>query len=215
MKALLNIFICIACIISLSGCFFEKVNKTQQSPIYFGKDNIHFEDFEDFEIQDKGNHYVVYRYDQDEPFNKYFWFNIFDNNRNIVLNGGTEWKEPEITEVDNIVSVTLNFGTLANISRYYDTQNNILSDEYNNVLAQNGSLICFFDKSSIIITNAFDNDEFYKEIKKNFSDTAFPIEQIDFSSSEFVTISYYSKPKNELITEKIYLKNQGTVSVKH
>lgn len=199
-------------LISLTSCGFSlsEVNQEQETVAYMGKTDISFDDFESCDMEDEGSHYVIYRYENDK--NVCYRFEVFDDNKNVVLSGSNEWKEPQIDEEDNIVSVMLSFGTLADVHRYYDTQNNILSDEYNNVFAQNGAMICYYDDESIVVTNAFEQDEFYTEIKRDFyDDMAIPVCDVYLGDDELI-VSYYANPDGEKVTEIIYLTEQTEYS---
>lgn len=207
MKKIFQILIVIMLVV-MTGCSIDNQKNVQQSPLYFGKLDIDFQEFKNYEILDKGENFVLYQYIQTEPYNKYYWYNIYNENKNIVLNGGMEWKEPQIIEQDNIVSVTINSGTLADKSIYYNTKTGIVSQEYNNVLAKNGSLICFFENNSLIITDIFDKTIYHKAIKKDFAEMPIPIKSIESFDNSLIKFSYYSSD-NTLIEETITLNNHS------
>lgn len=180
------------------------------TPEYFGNKNMSFDDYKFSEIYEKSEHYIIYvcEYPQNDPYNKFYWYEILDNAKTVILNGGTEWKIPIITEDENIVSVELDYGTLADIYRYYDTETNILSDVYTHILARNHSLICYFEKDELVIRDIFDKTLFYQTVKRDYDDRAVPIEEIKFIDEDSIEVSYYTK-NNTVAVEKINLENQS------
>lgn len=191
MKQQSAVIILILFVFIFSGC--SGTDKAE-TPEYFGNKNMSFDDYEFSEIYKKGEHYIIYvcEYPQDDPYNKFYWYEVYDNEKNVVLNGGTEWKIPMITEGENIISVELDYGTLADAHRYYDTGTNTLSEIYYNVLAQNQSLICYFEKGEVVITDAFDKTKFFMTVKRDYDDRAVPIYEINFIDDDSIEISYYT-----------------------
>ncbi len=203
MKNYIPIFIILLLTVLILPSCNNELSENNKTPLYFGDENVNPDMFDNCEAYKKSTHYEIFEIKTESPFNTYYWYNIYDNDNNIVLHGGKEWNEPKITEKDDIVSVTINNGTLANISIYYDINNNILSDEYNNVLAQNKSVICYFSNSCLITTDAFDNTKLFEKTGRDFADMPIPIESAEFIDDDALKISYYTLKDNKLITEII------------
>lgn len=190
---------------------FFGCSQTEQ-PEYFGNKNMSFEDYDFSKIYETGEHYVIYQCEQDKPFNKFYWYKLLDDNKNVILNGGTEWKIPIIAEDENIISVELDYGTLADVHRYYDIESNSISKEFHNVLAQNNSMICYFENGRIIITDAFDNSIFYQTVCRDYADMAMPIDSVKFVDDCTLEILYYIS-EDTIASEQLQLytnqKRQG------
>ncbi len=61
-----------------------------------------------------------------------------------------------------------------NYTYFYDTIACKLSPTYNNVYTIEGDKVAYFKENKLIISHIIDENEYYKEIERNWSRTAVP-----------------------------------------
>jgi uncharacterized protein YcfL len=118
---------------------------------------------------------------------------LYDNAKNIIHQETVE-KEPYIDfEDEKIIRVTHSVGSSLNYTYFYDIVKGEISQVYENVLLIEKDLVLYMNDNILIISNIFDNNLYYKEIKRNFSQTAVPssaILSIKFVGPNLIQLDY-------------------------
>ncbi len=116
---------------------------------------------------------------------------LYDKNK-IIIHQETVTKEPYISLVDeNIIRVTISLGNPLNYIYFYDILSSKISPVYENALLFEKDKIVFMKDNVLIVSNIFSKDLYYKEIKRNFSQTAVP-------SSAIVSVKFTEPTKLQL-----------------
>lgn len=156
----------------------------------------------EFEIIDDSQYYRLKKGDRG------FQYEILNESQNIVKLSGYYPKEPDISMLNgSIVKVSYQAGTGLSTkwTFYYDTENDKFSPVYYSVFDQFGENVVYRENDSIIVSDIFDNTQFYMVFDK-FS---FPIAnsvdpfiqaKIDEDGKQIV-ISYLTGNDFEEITE--------------
>lgn len=115
---------------------------------------------------------------------------------------------------DDIMLILTNAGTNLNFYTYYDRKNNIESETFMNVKADEGRLIAYMEKIGekeevcLIIRDIFDKEIYYKEIRRNFAPHIcidVMVNSVVFLDEDTIRFEYLDKDSGELITEMIEL----------
>lgn len=156
-------------------------------------------------VVNSGKHFEVYKTASEDMEKQYYWYRIYDKNKNVISEGGTEWKEPIITESGNIVSVSVSMGTLSSYWRFCNAETGGVSEEFVNIICQKNELACRFDpnKNKLVVFNVFDNSENISEITADFAKQAEPVFDAEFFSDNTIRFSYYNA-NNEEKTSEVY-----------
>lgn len=180
-------------------------SEAESNKTYISYDDIKFEDLIDPKVYSQDAHYIVYESMSEKSDSMCYWYKIIDDNKNTVSEGGTEFQIPEIKEENGIVTIHINSGTLAGYYRYYDSADNVLSENYLNVFALYNKKICYFDVNDkkLVIENPFDKTV-YGEIGADFSSRVFPVYEAEFLSDSEIKFSYYDKDEQEKTTVKSF-----------
>lgn len=176
-------------------------NEAQNKKSYTRYEDIKFEDLIEPKIYNQGEHYIVYEALSEKSDNFCYWYKIFEDNKNTVFEGGTDFQIPDIKEENGIVTLHLNCGTLAGYYRYYDSADNVFSEEYFNVFAMHNKKICYFDRDNkkLLIENPFDKTV-VGEISADFSSRVLPVYEAEFLSDSEIKFSYYNINEEEAST---------------
>lgn len=131
-----------------------------------------------------------------------YTFILYDNAKNIIHQETVE-KEPYINFVDEkVIRVTHSVGSSLNYTYFYDIVKGEISQVYENALLIEKDLVVYMNDNVLIISNIFDKNIYYKEIKRDFSQTAVPssaILRIKFVGPNKIQLNYL-EGKN--LTEK-------------
>lgn len=115
---------------------------------------------------------------------------------------------------DDIVLILTNAGTNLGFYTYYDRKNDIETETFLNVEAQEGCLIAYMEKVAeeeevcLIIRDMFDKEVYYREIKRNFTphiSIDMMINSVVFLGEGVIQIEYRDKDSQELVREMIDL----------
>lgn len=183
---LLALIVSVLCI----GCQGEKIpeNRNEKTPTetihptksrsQVGKSDIPKKPIEDYckVIKRNDNSYTII---------------LYDKNKEIVHQEKVT-KEPYINlEDENVIRVTNSLGSPLNYTYFYDVMSSQISPIYENALLIENDKIIFMKDNVLIVSNISNKDLYYKEIKRDFSQTAVP-------SSAIVSIKFVEPTKLEL-----------------
>lgn len=116
-------------------------------------------------------------------------------------------QEPSINELTkDIIELTISTGSPSSYSFYFNKETSEISKTYFNPIIWGNGNIAYMDDDTLILTDIFEKGLIYKEISRNFTETANPIasiisiEPVDDSN---INLKYYSgdnySEKTELI----------------
>lgn len=167
-------------------------------------------DNNEFEIVDEGQYYRLKKSD-----GAYF-YEILDDNGNIVKTDGSYTKEPHISMLnDTTVKVSYQAGTGLSTrwTFYYDTISSEFSPEYYSVFGESDGNVIYRSGSSIIVSDIFDKTKCYIEISKfkhPISEAAEPFinAEIDESGS-MIKITYLTGDNFVEVTEYFDIGDNG------
>ena len=152
-------------------------------------------------------HFQIYEYK--DAVNKHF-YRILDSNGNTVVSETTT-RPLSINMVgDNIIDISISFGSGVSQHRYYSIDKNILSSAFFYVFATSGELIAYMNtpkdnamgNRTLVIQNVFDKEVLFVEYELDFSNYVIPIEKIEFlKNSNSLQLTYYKGSKKELTTD--------------
>lgn len=116
---------------------------------------------------------------------------LYDKNKNVV-HQETVVKEPYISlEDEKVIRITNSLGSPLNYTYFYDVVSSKISPVYENALLVEKDKVVFMKDNVLIVSDIFNKDLFYKEIRRNFSQTAVP-------SSAIVSVKFVEPTKLQL-----------------
>lgn len=119
---------------------------------------------------------------------------LFDKNKKVV-DETTVPKEPHINKLENeIIQVTISYGSPFCTTYFYDTKANLISQAYDTPVFIDKGKIVLVQSKKLIISDIFDKALYFKEIERNFSETVPPSSAIisaKFVNSNELQIDYY------------------------
>lgn len=137
---------------------------------------------------------------------------LLDKNKKVV-DETTVPKEPHVNILENdIIQVTISYGSPFFTTYFYDTKANLVSQAYDTpVLIDKGKIVLVQSKK-LIVSDIFDKALYFKEIERSFSETVPPSSAIvsaKFINSNELQIDYYEgknfTEKSEIIDlSKLY-----------
>lgn len=210
-------FCAIIIILSLSSCAVEKNMKaTESSSTLQSKINstskssssqsiITFDDIKNPQVIEETKYYKIIQGDN----HKYYYY-LFDENHDIVDEGGFEGRYPKISLIgDNIIKVSLQTGTGIDTSwsYYYNFKKDSLSRVFYGVYDEHDELIVYVDNNKkIIVRNMFDKQKYYNEFndfKDKITDVASQIENIEFlDNGTRIKVTYLSNNDQHEVNEE-------------
>jgi len=162
---------------------------------------------ENTELIQSERYFQIYQYKN--AVNKHFYRILNSNGSTVISETTTRPLSISIIE-DNIIDISIGFGTGVCYHRYYNINKDILSELFGNVFATSGELIAYMnvpkenamESRTLIIQNIFNTDALLVEYKLNFSEYVIPIEKIEFlKDSSSLQITYYKGDEQKLTTE--------------
>lgn len=119
---------------------------------------------------------------------------LFDNNKKVV-DEFTVPKEPHVNKLENdVIQFIISYGSPFYTTYFYDTKANLISQVYDTpVLVEKGKIV-MVENNKLIVSDIFNKDLYYKEVKRNFSQTVPPSSAIvsaKFVNSNELQIDYY------------------------
>jgi hypothetical protein len=109
---------------------------------------------------------------------------------------------------DNIIEIVLSVGSPLNYTEYYDVSLNRLSDPFTNVLQFGNHKVIFAKKGSLVVSDIFDKNIYYKEIVRDFFPTAVPslaILEVKWEGRDQLMVRYWEGPNKVEKVEVIQL----------
>jgi len=162
---------------------------------------------ENIELVKSEKHFQIYQYKG--TVNKHF-YRILDSNGNTVISETTTRPLSIAIIGDDIIDISISFGSGVSQHQYYGIEKNTLSDTFEDVFATSGELIVYMNvpkensmkNRTLVIQNIFDKENLFVEYKLDFSNYVIPVEKIIFlKDSNDLEITYYKGPERELTTE--------------
>lgn len=190
------------------GCSrnYETEENTQSETYTLFFDTLRFDMLQNPYITEKGTHYTVYKTSSSDIEKQYYWYKIYDESNNVLLEGGTVWKVPCLKQSGSIVSVSVSMGTLDTRWKFCNTETGEISDVFSNILAVNQTIACRFDPvhNRLIIFDVFNSSKNIAEIKADFSSRAGPVFEAEFLSNHKIKFSYYAADEQEKTSEAYF-----------
>ena len=202
-KIYLNLFICIL-VCFLSGCssqmFIESNVSTECVESQLKNQNL----------IDSGRYYRIYQEDITNVN-----YDILNANGEVVLSETTD--RPLIIKMinDDIIDISIGMGSGITTHKYYSVRHNLFSETFSYVFATSNELIAYIEipkeqplnGRKVVVRNAFDKEEFFKEFQLDFSDVDTPVIQASFSDDDSVLqITYLSGSEQVEISKSISIK---------
>ena len=114
----------------------------------------------EFELYERGAYYELYGQVQGTAT----YYRIFNEDLELIDFGYYE-KSGSISQIGDMLVLSLNGGMFSQIVRYYDIQNSRISCFFNAPLAVNEELVVYVEGQKFVIQNIFDPAAFYQEIE--------------------------------------------------
>ncbi len=142
-----KVFICFVFVILFSGCEIYE-NQTLQESI------------QKYEIKELNNRFEIVFYTTDN--HKELFRKTFVN-------------EPLVVELKkNLFKVVVSSGVNSNYSFFVDVEKSQISTFFFNLLYNDANRVAFLKDKTIFVTDIFNDENFYTEIERDFSETAVP-----------------------------------------
>lgn len=170
--------------------------------ILFLWENAHLQNREietDYEILIEEDTYYKILGNSDN--NSFIYF-VFDSNGKTVENGEVKARVPSISYVsDDIIEIRFHGGTFAELCKYYDINNDEMSENFwNPFLIEDGKIVYQSDEK-LVVQDIFDENVFYKEFVVDMILTGAP-ESIEFiDGGKKLEIQYMKQSNYEEVTE--------------
>lgn len=209
MKRLICTVLCVAAMFSLSGCKSDET-QTQQSFVASSASDTdskeYYNTYENFEnsfsnIEKENNNYII------KSSDKYAgnFYEIYDNESNLLDKGFHDWRGSfDISKDGDIIKLEYGFGGTDIHPQYrlYDVKNGKASRYFHGPVATHGNKIAYFntiqDKAVLIVQDAFDTKEYYKEFYGKFDELVhLKIQEIKFLSDGSKIIIKHCETNNE------------------
>lgn len=178
--------------LSIALCFFTSCSLQTTDHAY---DNSYGE------VIEAGKHYRILKINGDK-----ICYQIYNTVGDIVLSEITD--RPLNIDVinENIIDIGIGMGTGLTIHKYYDIENDIISEEYLYVLANLNELVAYIDvpennsfqERKVIVQNIFDESAFHKEYQLDFSNIDTPVIDASFSDDGLVLSVVYLSGEEQL-----------------
>lgn len=130
-------------------------------------------------------------------------YTVYDSNGSVVLREETDRPLKISMLNESVLDIRIGMGSGIVVHKYYDTQNNRFSEEYDSVAATSGNLVAYIDCSMedpmknrrLVIRDIFDKNAFYKTFKPSFApDNPTPVLSAEFTEGEAgLEITYYAE----------------------
>lgn len=143
--------------------------------------------------------------------NSGYYYYIYDKNHNIVKSDGPLNKKPNIKLVeDNLIRFILQTGTgkATQWGYFYDIEENKFSSIFKSIYDQDNNLVIYGGPNKLIISDIFDETQYYKEISvfsRPLSKTADSIIDAEFVKYNNIKVSYLTGDDFEVVTENVLL----------
>jgi len=188
------LFSCTAGTIKERELFFASLSISDVKATCVAKTTITVGDLHNPEKIEDAKYYMLLQGD-----NRYYYYLIYDENRNIVDEGGSYWRSPEISMInDSIVRIRTQAGTGVSTSStfYYNAKKDVISRRFNSVYDQTDELIVFSHYRKLIVRDIFDKTVYYKEFSifnAELADSVDPFIDAEFiNSGKQIKVTYLS-----------------------
>lgn len=143
-----------------------------------------------------------------------YYYYIYDDKKEIVLEGALT-RYPALSFLDDdIVRLHIGMGTGIALDQYYSVTKDSLSRIYQYAVAYHQEKIAYiyipntessFTNRILIVRNVFDKSKYYKEFMLDFSPAASPITGAEFTSENQLKVTYQTGEDYTEITEILEL----------
>jgi len=123
-------------------------------------------------------------------------YSIYDAKGRVVDEGQVERMAPEISYIsENVMKICFHGGTYADLCKYYDTKNNVFSQDYWNPFLEQAGLIVYYDADDggLVVRDIFDKSKFYRTYSRDMSLTSPPEAIAFFDNGRKLRVSYVTK----------------------
>lgn len=112
--------------------------------------------------------------------------------------------KPNVKEYENgVIEISISHGNTG-LRKYFDVNNNFISQDYKDVFESNGNLCVYanpFNLMEIIVQDIFDKEEYYKTITFDFELRPTSIEKVEIDEKNLaIKVTYYDE--NDQLVEK-------------
>lgn len=118
-------------------------------------------------------------------------------------------KKPYVNILEKqIIQFTISLGSPNNYVYFYNIKTSDVSPVYHNPVLIGTGKIVFIKNDTLVVSHIFDKKKLYKEIKRDFSQTAAPSSAIikaEFQEPDKILIKYFKGKEFEQVTEIINL----------
>lgn len=156
----------------------------EKTPYVTVESSLNTEEIENFKK------YYSLSLDKDENY----IIKLFDNEGKLV-DDLTNPKEPSIHLLtNNVMQIIIYYGSPFYYTYFYNIENGNISQAYDTPVLAKGNKIVYIDRKKLIVKDIFDEEKYYKEIERNFTETVPPssaISKANFISDHELKINYY------------------------
>ncbi|HBT95354.1 MAG TPA: hypothetical protein DEB24_04340 [Coriobacteriia bacterium] len=144
------------------------------------------------------------------------YYCVYGTDGNVVERGGYNGRLPRLTLIDgDVVNIHRGVGTGIAWDRYYSLSRDVFSKTFTYVCAFSEECVAYihipdegnpFGTRSLVIRNAFDRSEYYKEVQLDFSRSHTPVLDAGFINDKMqLKITYQTGDDFREVTEVIDL----------
>lgn len=153
-----------------------------------------------YEFSDYYEIYDITKYNKPQ----FQWF-IFDNEHEVLDYGVEKRMEPFISKTDGLIKFYISLGTSADIVRYYEPENKIISDGFNDPIAQFKTKIVYLDTSDskkyLVVQDVFDKTKYYRTFQRDFYIMPHSISAEFINNGRQLSITYETEEDRREVTE--------------
>ncbi len=198
--------------VGLENDIVNTTNETNVNSIYhFNEDGYLTNFYASLDLLvERDKNYIVYSNElgRDEHYS------VFDNKGNLLDDGYSPYGVKFIKNGNYLEMQYYTNASELNKICYYDLELGKVSRYFTNSLGSSNGLVAYFSKSVdddivLVVQDAFDESEYYKEIKRDFSERVFkemyPVRFLN--NNLMIEFSYWSLFNNKITTEIVNLDN--------
>lgn len=128
------------------------------------------------------------------------------NDDNDVVYKEKNIKQPVyISKNNSLITISKDYGTGLQLVKYYDLTKEMISDEYQYVIANNDTYVAYIEvedmsNRSVVVQNIFDKNILYYKVQLDFAKIDTPIENAEFIDNNTLKITYINSLDNSIET---------------
>lgn len=129
---------------------------------------------------------------------------IFNDDNDVVYQEKDIEQPVNISKNNSLITISKDFGTGLQFVKYYDLTKEMISDEYQYVIANNDTYVAYVDgdmnNRQIVVQNIFDKNILYYEVQLDFANIDTPVESAEFVDNNNLKITYINSFDNSIET---------------